>query len=122
MLTDDLRALHNDAMPGKWYLAYAPGYLAGSQQKDDKFRQEDPLTVCTDAHTEEIFTAWTYMMSPSRNGKFVVAAHNLWPALVDVVEAWQAYDVFPSPEKLDAARDAYAELARAVEEVTGDAG
>ena len=62
--------------PTPWFLGPTPGYLGGTQYKDDGARHSDPITIRSPAHTEEIATVWTYLLPTEANAEFIVRACN----------------------------------------------
>lgn len=62
--------------PEPWHLIYTPGYLANGQFKDGGARREDPVSIASPHHTEEIATTWTYLLPAFANARRIVACVN----------------------------------------------
>ena len=64
--------------PGPWTMGPTPGYLAMGQQNHG---MGSPITIRSEAHTEEIATVWTYLLPTEANARLITAAPDLLEAL-----------------------------------------
>ena len=86
---------------GPWFVSPTPGYLAMGQVHDGKH----PITIRSNAHTEEIATVWTYLLPTESNANLIAAAPDLYEfadAALALFEVMYGGDKFrPTEAELD---------------------
>lgn len=83
-------ALCEGATPGPWIAGYTPSYLSHGQRADGASRAEDPLTIRSPAHTEEIATIWTYLLPTTGNAAHIADARTSLPAALTTIATLRA--------------------------------
>ena len=73
------------ATEGPWVTGPTPRYLMMMQEMDGSARQENPLTLRSPAHTEELVTVWNYLLPATANAIFIAAARTDIPR---ILAAW----------------------------------
>lgn len=72
------------ALGGNWWTGATPGYLMARQ---DEHKMGLPVTIRSDAHTEEIATVWTYLLPTEANADLIAEYRNAAPRLAREVLA-----------------------------------
>ena len=79
MTPAELRTLANEATPGPWRTGWTPGYLSALQEMhlESGYASSLPLTLRSDAHTEEIATVWNYLLPTVANATLIALSPDL---------------------------------------------
>ena len=74
-LLDDMEEKASAATPGPWGCGPTPGYMHhGCQPDSGPGRDEPTVTIRSSEHTEEIATAWNYLLPAAANAAHIARA------------------------------------------------
>jgi hypothetical protein len=85
LILNELKMASQAATPGPWWSGSTPAYLMMLQNMHENM--EEPLTLRSPAHTEEIATVWNYLLPTKANANLIALMRNKIDELIAVAEA-----------------------------------